>query len=416
MKYKKWMIFLTILSLFLLVGCKEKSFEDNNTNNPSNDQIGSINDDIENNDIDSISNKIKAMSIEEKIGQLIVVGFEGNSINEEIIGLVEDLKVGGVILFSRNIVDENSVLKLLNDIKKTNSNNDIPLLLSIDEEGGMVSRLPKSFVKLPEAMKVGNKNDEELSYKLGQILGERVGILGFNTNFAPVLDINSNPKNPVIGNRAFGTEAKQVIRNGIQVMKGIRESNIIPAVKHFPGHGNTEIDSHIYLPRVDKNMADLKAFELLPFITAIEEDVEMIMVAHILYPEIDRDYPATMSTEIIQSLLRDDLGYDGVIVSDDMTMGAIVKNYSLEEAVLSFIKSGGDIALICHGKENPRNAVEKISQAVINGDLTEEEIDKKVYRILKLKERFNLEDSIIEELNLQEVNSRTKKIIEDINR
>ena len=152
MKYKKWMIFLTILSLFLLVGCKEKSFEDNNINNPSNDQIGSINDDIENNDIDSISNKIKAMTIEEKIGQLIVVGFEGNSINEEIIGLVEDLKVGGVILFSRNIVDENSVLKLLNDIKKTNSNNDIPLLLSIDEEGGMVSRLPKSFVKLPEAM------------------------------------------------------------------------------------------------------------------------------------------------------------------------------------------------------------------------------------------------------------------------
>ncbi|MDR7857268.1 beta-N-acetylhexosaminidase [Tissierella sp.] len=410
MTYKKSVIILFILSCFLFVGCQEKSLDEDN--NSSKDDIGHI----ENDHMVPIDDRIKSMSIEEKIGQLIVVGFDGSSINEEAIEFIEDLKVGGFILFSRNIIDENSVLGLLNNLKEANSNNDIPLLLSIDEEGGMVSRLPKSFVKLPDAMTVGNKNDEEISYGFGKMLGDRVKALGFNTNFAPVLDINSNPNNPVIGNRAFGTEVNQVVSSGIQVMKGIRESGVIPAVKHFPGHGDTNIDSHINLPIVRKDMDELKFFELLPFISAIEEDVEMIMVAHILYPEIDKDYPATMSFEVIQRTLRDELGYDGVIVSDDMTMGAIVKNYTLEDGVLQFIKSGGDIALICHGKDNPRKAVEKIADAVNSGELSEEDIDKKVYRILKLKDKFNLEDSVIDKLDLQEINHNTTKLIDEINR
>lgn len=364
--------------------------------------------------VDMITEKIKGMTMEEKIGQLIIVGFEGRDINEETINYIENLKVGGFILFSRNIENENQTLKLLNDLKEANSNNDIPLFLSIDEEGGKVSRLPKSFTKLPGAIKLGNKNDKDISYRFGKILGERVNLLGFNMNFAPVLDINSNPKNPVIGSRSFGSTIEAVVDNGLGVMSGIRDTKVIPAVKHFPGHGDTNMDSHVNLPRVEKTMDELKSFELIPFIKAIRENVEMVMVAHILYPNVDNEHPATMSSKLIQGLLRDELGYDGVIVSDDMTMGAIVENYSLEDAVLSFIESGGDIALICHGIESPGKAIENIKEAINSGSLNENDINEKVYRILKLKEKYNLEDSIIDEIDLTELNNNTRELIREI--
>lgn len=415
MRLSKRIIILIILTTLLAGGCKNKdsskdiSLDDTNINDDTN-----IDKPIDEVKIDIVNEKIKGMSLEEKIGQLIIVGFEGKNINEEVIKFIEDLKVGGFILFSRNIDDENQTLKLLNDIKEANSNNDIPLFLSIDEEGGKVSRLPKSFIKLPESIKVANKNDKDISYEFGKILGERVKILGFNMNFAPVLDINSNPNNPVIGSRAFGITANQVVDNGIQVMLGIRDTGVIPAVKHFPGHGDTDIDSHVNIPKIEKTIEQLKSSELIPFKVAIDKDVEMVMIAHILYPEIDKDYPATMSREVIKGLLRDELGYDGIIVSDDMTMGAIVENYTLEDGVLSFIKAGGDIALICHGKDNPDKAIQKIIGAIRDGELKEEDINKKVYRVLKLKEKHKLKDNIIDEIDLITLNNKTKEVIERI--
>lgn len=416
MKVKRWIKYISLCIIFLTVGCNNKDIDLNepSSNKPNNSDI----ENIDHNDvsIDEIDKRIKGMSLEEKIGQLIIVGFEGKDINEEIINFIEDLKIGGFILFSRNIDNETQTLKLLNDLKEANSNNDIPLFVSIDEEGGKVSRLPKSFIKLPESIKVGNKNHKEISYEFGKILGERVKILGFNINFAPVLDINSNPNNPVIGGRAFGITVSQVADNGIQVMLGIRDAGVIPAVKHFPGHGDTDIDSHVNLPKIEKAIRELKSLELIPFIGAIEKDVEMIMIAHILYPYIDKDYPATMSEIIIKEILRDELGYDGVVVSDDMTMGAVVENYTLEEGVLAFIKAGGDIALICHGKDNPKNAIQKIVEAIIKGELKEEDIDKKVYRILKLKEKYKLDDTIIDKIDLIELNNKTRSLIEKIDR
>ncbi|SHE27289.1 beta-N-acetylhexosaminidase [Tissierella praeacuta DSM 18095] len=398
-------IFILLVITIFIVGCNNKQLDMEKPNIEENKQP-----------TDSIKDKIRAMSLEEKIGQLMIIGFDGIDVNEEIRSFIEELKVGGFILFSRNIVDENQTLTLLNKIKEENSNNDVPLFLSIDEEGGRVSRLPKSFVKLPEAMKVGNRNDKNISYEFGNILGRRVSSLGFNINFAPVLDINSNSQNPVIGNRAFGITIDQVVDNGLEVLLGMREMGIIPAVKHFPGHGDTNIDSHIKLPKVNKTLNELKAFELVPFMEAISKDIEIIMVAHILYPNIDDNNPATMSSKFIQDVLREDLGYDGVVISDDMTMGAIVENYTLEEAALSFIKSGGDIALICHGKDNPKKVFERIKEAVDIGDLKEKDIDDKVYRILKLKKKYDLEDKIITTIDLETLNKDTKELINHIKR
>ncbi len=197
-------------------------------------------------------------------------------------------------------------------------------------------------------------------------------------------------------------------------MKGIRDASIIPAAKHFPGHGDTDIDSHFHLPTINKDKEELYDFELIPFKEAIEENVEMMMIAHILYPKIDEDYPASISNIIINEILRDELNYQGVVVSDDMTMGAIVDNYGIEEATIGFLKAGGDIALICHGTENTINTIEKIKEEINKGELSIDEIDKKVYRILKLKEKFNLKDEIIQELNLEDLNIETKKFLNSI--
>lgn len=371
------------------------------------------NEDIPEEPFDPIEEKIKPLSLKEKVGQLVIAGFEGTDLNEDIMELIEEYKIGGFILFSRNILDEVQTLELLNDIKEINSKNPIPLLLSIDEEGGKVSRLPKSYPRLPEAREFGKKNDKELSYELGKVLGDRVKSLGFNMNFSPVLDINSNPNNPVIGNRAFGSEKESVAINGIQVMLGIMDRDVISVVKHFPGHGDTNLDSHINLPIVNKTKNELKSFELVPFIKAIENNVDAIMLAHILYPEID-NYPATMSSRIINELLRDELGFTGVIISDDMTMGAIMENYTIEEGVLSFLKAGGDLALICHGKNNVIKVIEEITKAVERGELTEEEVNNKVYRILKLKDKYNINDNPIDKIDLSELNNRTIDLIDKI--
>ena len=356
---------------------------------------------------DPIDELLKSMSIEEKIGQLLIVGLEGTEISEADKLQIDKNKVGGFILFSRNIESKNQTLDLLNSLKEENMNNKVPLFLSVDEEGGRVSRLSKIYKNLLEASTLSDKMDNELSYEYGEILGVKLSRLGFNLNFAPVMDINSNEDNPVIGDRAYGNTAQEVVEIGLEVMKGLKTKNIIPVAKHFPGHGDTSIDSHLDLPIVDKSFEELLGQELIPFEAAIKNDIGMIMVAHILFPRIDSDNPSTMSNNIIEKILRDKLGYSGVVVSDDMTMGAIINNFTIEEAAMKFLKSGGDIALVCHGIENPSIVIERIKQGIDKNEISIEEIDKKVYRILKLKNQYKLEDMYINNVDIEDINMRT---------
>lgn len=359
---------------------------------------------------DPIEEIVNSMTLEEKIGQLIVVGIEGPTINEKDISHIINSKVGGFIFFARNIENDNQVLELLNSLKDKNRENKIPLFLSIDEEGGRVSRLSKVYKNLPTASSLGLKDDIELSYEYGEILGLKLSSLGFNLDFAPVLDINSNPNNPVIGDRAYSDSVQVVANNGLGVMMGINSQNIIAAAKHFPGHGDTGVDSHLELPMVDKSYEEISNLELIPFKTAIENDIDMIMVAHILFPKIDKDNPSTMSKAIIHDILRDDLDYNGVVISDDMTMGAIINNYSIEDASLKFLKSGGDIALICHGSENPDLVINRIKKAFDQDEITIEEIDEKVYRILALKNRYQLNDNQVRSTDIEAVNRRVTEL------
>ncbi|HSQ89321.1 beta-N-acetylhexosaminidase [Romboutsia sp.] len=328
------------------------------------------------------------MTIDEKIGQMILAGFNGTQTNQYTNTLINDFKVGGVILFTRNIESSQQLKKLTNDINK--SNNNIPLFISVDEEGGRVSRLPDDVFKFPKASEVGQINDENYAYENGKKLGNTLNEHGINMDHAPVIDIYSNPKNTVIGDRAFGTDENIVSKMGIATMKGLEDANVIPTVKHFPGHGDTEVDSHFGLPIVNKSLEELKSFEFIPFKKAIENNCDVIMVSHIILDKIDNTNPSSLSKKIITDILRNDLGFNKVIMTDDMNMAAITNNMSVEKASTESIKAGSDIILIGNNVEIVKAVIEEIKLAVDSNEISETRINESVYRILKLKEKYKI--------------------------
>jgi len=341
---------------------------------------------------DPIDTKIAHMTLDEKIGQMLLVGIEGTRLDESAKRMISEDKVGGIILYANNISDLQGMVKLNNHLKETNVHNPAPLFISVDQEGGKVSRMPKEFVSIPSNRTVGNTNKANLAQTMGELLGRELTTTGFNVDFAPVMDINSNPQNPVIGDRSFGSSADRVTKMGLAEIKGLRNSGVIPVVKHFPGHGDTSVDSHMELPVVNKTSQQLAKLEWIPFKAAIKDEVEAVMVAHILFPKIDPKRPASLSKVIIGDQLRGEMGYTGVVITDDLTMGAIVKHYSLETAAIDTIKAGSDVLLIAHGYDNEKKVFNKIKQSVKNGTISEERIDESVRRILTLKSKYHLSD------------------------
>jgi len=335
------------------------------------------------------------MSLEEKVGQMILAGFEGRvAPDAATLRMIREDHIGGVILYKNNIADTAKMTKLINAIKAANAKaGNAPIFVSVDQEGGKVSRLPAAYEKIPEAAVVGRTGDEGLAERMGNLLAREVRSAGFNVDFAPVLDINSNPNNPVIGNRSFGASAELVERAGLAVMRGMRDQGVISVVKHFPGHGDTAVDSHLDLPVLNKTADQLAKLEWLPFKAAIGQQADAVMVAHILFPKIDPDAPASFSKVIIGDQLRGKLGYKGVVITDDMTMGAIAKHYNLAEASVKSIEAGSDILLAAHGYDVEHNVYKALLSAVKSGRLSEARIDESVKRILTLKARYELTDA-----------------------
>lgn len=406
MNFKGFTIIIISIFLIFLTGCTKTKVPDKlDTQEETKENIPQV-------IIDPIQEKINSMSLEEKIGQLVLTGVDGYSNDENSKTLISTYHVGGIIFFKKNIDNTNQFLTLINSLKETNSSNSsIPLFLGIDEEGGRVTRLPSELKNLPTNKAIGKVNNETFSYEIGKILGEKLNAFGLNVNFAPVLDINSNAKNPVIGDRSFGNTATLVSKLGIQTMKGIQSKNIISAVKHFPGHGDTSVDSHLNLPVVNNNIERLKSIELIPFAESIKNGADMVMVSHILLPKIDGNNPASFSKTIITDMLRRDLAFNGVIITDDMTMGAIIKNYNIGEAAVKSLIAGTDIVMVCHDYDKQVAVLQAIKAAVLNNSLSMEYIDEKVYRILKLKEKYFLSNAVKTSIDVESINNQINNLL-----
>ncbi|QJC50367.1 beta-N-acetylhexosaminidase [Paenibacillus albicereus] len=334
------------------------------------------------------------MATKEKIGQLQLAGVDGRMPDQAVVRLIEQRQVGGFILFRRNMETISSTVALLNELKRLNRQaGGQPLFLGVDEEGGRVSRFPSSMTRLPASGTVGASGDAAYAGAVGRQQAERVKAFGFNVNFAPVLDVNSNPDNPVIGDRSFGGSPELVAKLGIAQLKAHRKAGVLGVAKHFPGHGDTSVDSHKQLPVLNHSMSRLSKIELAPFEAAIEEDADAVMIAHMLLPKLDPDWPATLSSKIIDGLLRGKLGFEGLVVSDDMTMGAIKDNYELGEAAVRFVAAGGDVVLVSHDARQMQLVQDSLQKAVQNGTITTQRLNDSVYRILALKLRYKLDDA-----------------------
>ncbi|OZU88919.1 beta-N-acetylhexosaminidase [Virgibacillus indicus] len=354
---------------------------------------------------------IQKMSLDEKIGQMIFGGVSGIEVTKETKKLIAGYNIGGFILYENNMESPESTIDLLNQIKQTNKQNSLPVLLGVDQEGGRVSKLPGDLVSLPASGEVGRKNDKQYSYEIGTVLGKQLQAFGFNLNFAPVMDVNSNPDNPVIGDRSFGENPEIVSNFGIETMKGIQSQNIISVIKHFPGHGDTKVDSHLQLPTVNKSLKELQELELIPFEHVIENGADVVMTAHILMPEIDPEFPASMSEKIITGILRKDLDFNGVVITDDMTMKAITNNFDIGSASVQSVKAGSDIILVAHHYKNIVSVIDAIKAAVKNGEITEERIDESVSRIIELKKKYELDNEKVKGIDIKKLNQTIKNVL-----
>jgi beta-N-acetylhexosaminidase len=360
-----------------------------------------------------IDYNLNNLSLEEKIGQLIIFGFDALEINDHALKLIRDFKAGNVILFSRNVKDPKQLFELNKSLQKLALTHlKVPLFISIDQEGGMVTRITNKATYFPGAMTLAATDKPENAYISGKIMGQELKALGVNMNLAPSLDINNNPKNPVIGVRSFGDTPKRVSEFGIENIRGLQE-NVVATAKHFPGHGDTFVDSHLGLPQINKTLQDLEEFELIPFKKAIDNGVKAIMSAHINFPAItEENLPATLSYACLTELLRKKLGFIGLIITDCMQMKAIQKDYTTKKGVLMAIEAGANLVCISHSEVLQTEAIEYVKQAVIEGRLPIEVIDDRVKRVLEFKKNnieVNLNKSYEEVLEIV-INEKSKAI------
>jgi beta-N-acetylhexosaminidase len=315
------------------------------------------------------------------VGQLLWVGFEGHRLPDELAGRIRAGQVGATILFARNIEGAEQVTALVDTLHTLGPER---LLVSVDQEGGRVARLRRWASEWPPMLRVGS-HGEDACEAVGRAIGRELRALGFDLDFAPVLDVHTNPMNPVIGDRAFASQPGDVVRLAGAFARGLRGEGVIACGKHFPGHGDTHLDSHLALPRVDHPLERLRAVELAPF--AALGEVDTIMTAHVIFSALDAEHPATLSAKILTEVLRGELGYQGVIVSDDLEMKAIADHYGLEDAVVRGLRAGCDAFLLCHQAELQVRAFAALVKAGEKDSEVRARLGESAARVRELKAR-----------------------------
>lgn len=327
------------------------------------------------------------MTVKEMLGQKLVFGFHGTTLSPEFRKLIREYKIGNVILFLRNVESAGQLRALCDEIQTLiRSETGYPAFIIIDQEGGMVTRLPKDAVNVPGAMALAATGSPDNARMASEITIRQLRGVGANFNMAPVLDVNSNPANPVIGVRSFGDQAEMAADFGCAAIAPYHDSGVLCCAKHFPGHGDTAVDSHLGLPRVDKTEEELEQLELIPFRRAIEAGVPAIMMSHVLFPNIeDKQLPCTMSRRMVTGLLKQKLGFRGLILTDCMEMGAVRDHFGTPEGVVASIQAGVDLAEISSTFELELGAARAVNEAAERGELDLAEIRESVEKILRYK-------------------------------
>ena len=380
---------------------------------------------------DPLEKQVSSMKLEDKVAQMMIASFRVwkevpetedevqpqqeppavniTELNDEIRDMLGRDHFGGVLLFGENFVDAEQTLRLTADMQNANkSGGGLPLMFFVDQEGGNVSRIGYSTIGVSN-MALAATGDPENARKMASVHGEEIGLLGIRADFAPVVDVNNNPANPVIGNRSFSDDPETVSKFGCAYLNGLHDVGIAAALKHFPGHGNTDTDSHTGFPLINNSYEELKACELIPFKAAIDAGADMVMTAHIQYPRIETEtytsvstgeqvfLPATMSRKILTDILRGDMGFQGVIVSDALDMAAITDFFSVEDIVKYTINAGVDLLILPGVKDTKLFALtqtylDTAVSLVKAGEIDEARINDAVLRILRLKQKYGILD------------------------
>lgn len=379
---------------------------------------------------DSVARILSSMSLRDKVAQMMIASFrvweeapaengekpEKEPVKENITALNDPIRetagrnhFGGVLLFLENCVEAEQTLRLISDIQEANrAGGGLPLVFFTDQEGGYVSRIPYGTIGVGN-MALGATGDAENARIMAQVHGEELALLGIRADFAPVMDINNNPKNPVIGVRSFSDDPQTAASFGCAYLAGLHDTGTMAVLKHFPGHGNTDTDSHTGLPLINSTYDELKHFELVSFQAAIDAGADMVMTAHIQYPQIEKEtyssvstgeqiyLPATMSKTILTDILRGDMGFDGVIVCDALDMAAIADNFSMEDTIRLTIRAGVDMLILPSVKDTTSfrltdSYIDTAAELVKRGEISEERINESVHRILEMKQKYGILD------------------------
>jgi beta-N-acetylhexosaminidase len=325
-----------------------------------------------------------------RVGQRFVVGFEGQAASADVKALVREFGVGSIALFGRNVAAPEQVADLVRELQSVarDASHALPLLVAVDQEGGRVARLKEPWTVWPAARAVGRTGSEEMAREMGRALAEELAACGIRYDFAPCVDVDTNPRNPVIGDRSFGDDPDLVARLGVALIDGLQQGGVAACAKHFPGHGDTELDSHLDLPSVDHSRRRLDEIELRPFRAAIAAGVASVMTSHILVRELDDERPTTLSPRVIDGLLRKELGYGGVVVTDDLEMQALAKHWRPAEIAVSAARAGCDLLEFCKSHDAQVEAIEALVRACESGEVSFKELEASFGRVRALKERF----------------------------
>lgn len=358
--------------------------------------------------------KIEELTLEEKIGQMLIIGVNEKNIINKTIEMIQKYKIGGFILYKKNYQTYNEMINLVNTLKQANEVNKVPLFISIDQEGGRVYRMPDDITRIKNAKSFAETKNLKIVGESGTVTAKMLKQTGINMNYSPVLDIGRFEDNSAIGDRSYGKDENDVSVYGIEVMKKIKEQGIIPVIKHFPGHGAINVDSHFQIPVIKKKLELLEKEDIRPFKVAIENGADAIMVGHLIIDDIDKKYPASLSQNIIQKYLIEKYNFKGLIITDDIKMLAIRLNYSLKDTIVNAINAGNNIIMAGYQYNKIKKIIKIIKNEVEAGRISIDKIENNAKKVLKIKQEYNITDEKQKGFNIQNMNDEIKKLNEKV--